>query len=83
MVVNKMNSKNIFKIKRDNSILNQVFSKARNKISPKAFVELNYEINKVIYNVNNEYKPWNRYMVFEICGNFIEVANTEALITQY
>lgn len=63
-------------LKRNDPISKQAFSEARNKIDPKAFIELNDAINEVIYEKHNEYKLWNGYRVSAIDGSIIEIPNT-------
>ena len=70
-------------LKRDDPISKQAFSEARNKIDPKAFIELNDAINEVIYETHNEYKLWNGYRVSAIDGSIIEIPNTELLRNEY
>lgn len=50
----------------DYSVSIHAFSESITKIKPKAFIELNYAINEVIYETNDEYKLWNRYRLFVI-----------------
>jgi len=70
-------------LKRDKPISKQAFSEARNKIDPKAFIELNDAINEVIYESNNEYRLWNGYRISAIDGSIIEIPNTETLRNEF
>ena len=72
---------NFFEIvlKRGLPVTKQAYSEARQKIEPKAFIELNDRINKVIYEECNEYELWNGYRVSAIDGSVLEIPNTESL----
>lgn len=64
-------------LKKDDSISKQAFSENRQKIDPKAFVELNDAIVEVIYKEDSEFKLWNGYRLSAIDGSILEIPNTE------
>ena len=70
-------------LKRGLPVSKQAYSEARQKIEPKAFIELNDRINKVIYEECNEYELWNGYRVSAIDGSVLELPNTESLRTEF
>ncbi|MCY6355852.1 IS4 family transposase, partial [Clostridium sp. ZS2-4] len=70
-------------MKKDYSISKQAFSENRQKINPKAFVELNNRINQIIYEECNEYELWNGYRLSAIDGTTIELPNTELLRNEF
>lgn len=65
-------------LKRNDSISKQAFSENRQKISPKAFIELNDSIIKTIYDKDSEFKLWNGYRLNAIDGSILEIPNTES-----
>lgn len=70
-------------LKRKDTISKQAFSENRQKISPKAFIELNDAIIDVIYTECDELKLWNNYRVCAIDGTTIEIPNTELLRNEF
>lgn len=65
-------------LKRNDSISKQAFSENRQKISPKAFIELNDSIIKTIYDKDSKFKLWNGYRLNAIDGSILEIPNTES-----
>ena len=76
---------NFFEIvqKRGLPVSKQAYSEARQKIEPKAFIELNDRINKVIYEECSTYELWNGYRLSAIDGSILEIPNTETLRTEF
>lgn len=76
---------NFFEIvqKRGLPVSKQAYSEARQKIEPKAFIELNDRINEVIYEECNTYELWNGYRLSAIDGSILEIPNTETLRTEF
>ena len=70
-------------LKKGDSISKQAYSEARKKIEPKAFIELNDRINKVVYEEFNEYELWNGYRLSAIDGTVLDLPNTELLREQF
>jgi IS4 transposase len=70
-------------LKRGMPVSKQAYSEARQKIEPKAFIELNDRINQVIYEECNEYELWNGYRLSAIDGSVLEIPNTELLRTEF
>lgn len=70
-------------LKRGMPVSKQAYSEARQKIEPKAFIELNDRINQVIYEESNEYKLWNGYRLSAIDGSVLEIPNTESLRAEF
>jgi hypothetical protein len=66
-------------LNKDTTISKQAFSENRQKIDPKAFIELNDRIIKVIYDECDEYELWNGYRLTAVDGSIIELPNTEEL----
>ena len=66
-------------LNKDTAISKQAFSENRQKIDPKAFIELNDRIIKVIYDECDEYELWNGYRLTAVDGSIIELPNTEEL----
>ena len=65
------------------SVSKQAYSEARQKIDPKAFIELNDRINEVIYKECKEFKLWNGYRVSAIDGSVLEIPDTEMLRNEF
>ncbi|OOM81400.1 transposase [Clostridium sp. BL-8] len=70
-------------INGDNHISKETFLEARNKINPKALIELNNAINEVIYEESNHKNLWKKYRVLAIDENLIEIPNIESLRDEY
>lgn len=70
-------------INGDNHISKETFLEARNKINPKALIELNNAINEVIYEESNHKNLWKKYSVLAIDENLIEIPNIESLRDEY
>lgn len=65
------------------SVSKQAFSEARNKILPKAFIELNDNIINDIYNLAEDLELWNGYRLTAIDGTVLEIPNTEILRKEF
>ncbi len=70
-------------INGDNHTSKERFLEARNKINPKALIELNNAINEVVYEELNSKNLWKKYRVLAIDENFIEIPNIESLRDEY
>lgn len=70
-------------LKKDESITKQAYSEARQKIDPKAFIELNNKVNEIVYSGEYEYKLWNGYRLSAIDGSVIELPNTQLLKEEF
>ncbi|EHJ00279.1 transposase IS4 family protein [Clostridium sp. DL-VIII] len=70
-------------INGDNHISKETFLEARNKINPKALIELNNAINEVIYEEPNRKNLWKKYRVLAFDENLIEIPNIESLRDEY
>jgi hypothetical protein len=66
-------------LKRDNTISKQAYLEARQKIDPKAFIELNNAITNNIYNECDDVKLWNGFRLSGIDGSIFEIPDTNAL----
>ncbi len=70
-------------INGDNHTSKERFLEARNKINPKALIELNNAINEVVYEELNSKNLWKKYRVLAIDENLIEIPNIESLRDEY
>src|SRR5665648_477936 len=70
-------------LKRDDTISKQSYLEARQKIDPKAFVELNNEITKTIYDECDDIELWNGFRLSAIDGSIFEIPDTELLRVEY
>lgn len=66
----------------DSSITKQAFSKARQKLSPKAFVILFQAIVQQFYE-SNDFKTYRDFRLLAIDGSTLELQNTEELRNAY
>lgn len=70
-------------LKEDESVTKQAYSEARQKIEPKAFIELNDKVNEIVYGGDYEYELWHGYRLSAIDGSVIELPNTELLKKEF
>ncbi|HZK71775.1 MAG TPA: hypothetical protein VFD03_09740 [Clostridia bacterium] len=70
-------------LKKDYTISKQAYSEVRQKIDPKAFIELNNRINEVIYHECNEFELWKGYRLSAIDGSVLEIPDTEMLRNEF
>lgn len=70
-------------LNKDASVTKQAYSEARQKIEPKAFIELNDKVNEIVYSGDYEYELWNGYRLSAIDGSVIELPNTELLKKEF
>jgi hypothetical protein len=70
-------------IQKTYTVSKQAYSEGRQRIDPKAFIELNDRINEVIYKECNEFKLWNGYRVSAIDGSILEIPDTEMLRNEF
>ncbi len=69
-------------LNKNTLITKQSYSEARQKIEPKAFMELNDKINEIVYKDEFEYKLWNGHRLSAIDGSVIKLPDT-ALLREY
>ncbi len=76
---------NFFEIilNKEESITKQAYSEARQKILPKAFIELNDKINEVVYKDEFNYELWNGYRLSAIDGSVVQLPDTELLREEF
>ncbi len=70
-------------LNKNTSITKQAYSEARQKIEPKAFIELNDKINEVVYKDEFEYRLWNGYRLSAIDGSVLQLPDTELLREEF
>lgn len=70
-------------LKRDDTISKQAYLEARQKIDPKAFIELNDKITNAIYNECDDLELWNGFRLSGIDGSVFEIPDTESLRAEY
>ena len=70
-------------LKKDYSVTKQAYSEARQKIEPKAFIDLNDKVNEVVYGGSYKYELWNGYRLSAIDGTVLELPNTELLRNEF
>lgn len=70
-------------LKRDDTISKQSYLEARQKIDPKAFIELNNTIIKTIYDECDDIELWNGFRLSAIDGSVFEIPDTELLRVEY
>lgn len=70
-------------IQKSYSVSKQAYSEGRQRINPKAFIELNDRINEVIYKECNEFKLWNGYRLSAIDGSTLEIPDTQNLRNEF
>lgn len=68
--------------KRENTVSKQAFSKQRQNLNPKVFIELNKDYVRRIYE-QAEIKKYKGYLVTAIDGSSIEIPNTKELQEEY
>ena len=70
-------------LKRDDTISKQAYLEARQKIDPKAFIELNDVITNNIYNECEDIELWNGFRLSGIDGSIFEIPDTKALREEF
>lgn len=70
-------------LKRDDTISKQAYLEARQKIDPKAFIELNDVITNTIYNECEDIELWNGFRLSGIDGSVFEIPDTKALREEF
>lgn len=70
-------------LKKDYTVSKQAYSEARQKIDPKAFIELNDRTIEVLYKEGDEYELWRGYRVCAIDGSNLEIPDTEELRNEF
>lgn len=70
-------------LKRDDTISKQAYLEARQKIDPKAFIELNNAITNNIYNECEDIELWNGFRLSGIDGSIFEIPDTKALREEF
>lgn len=70
-------------LKREDTISKQAYLEARQKVDPKAFIELNNEIVNNVYNECDDLELWNGFRLSGIDGSVFEIPDTESLRAEY
>ncbi|WP_231272851.1 IS4 family transposase [Clostridium botulinum] len=70
-------------LNKDNPSTKQAYSKARQNIEAKAFIQLNDKINELVYKDEFEYKLWNGYRLSAIDGSVIQLPDTKLLRKEF
>jgi hypothetical protein len=70
-------------LKTDTTVTKQAYCEARQKIDPKAFIELNDSVNKVVYEQCDDLKLWNGYRLSAIDGTVLELPDTALLRKEF
>ena len=70
-------------LKTDTTVSKQAYCEARQKIDPKAFIELNDSVNKVVYEQCNDLKLWDGYRLSAIDGTVLELPDTALLRKEF
>ncbi len=66
-------------LKVDETVSKQAYCEARQKIDPKAFIELNDQTVRIFYDGYNKLKLWNGYRLSAIDGTVLEIPDTHLL----
>jgi len=66
-------------LKTDETISKQAYCEARQKIDPKAFIELNDQTTKLFHENFDDLKLWNGYRLSAVDGSVLEIPDTKLL----
>jgi hypothetical protein len=70
-------------LKTNTTVTKQAYCEARQKIDPKAFIELNDSVNKVVYEQCDDLKLWDGYRLSAIDGTVLELPDTALLRKEF